>query len=346
MKQIRVHFVDFSNMDNIIEKICSILSRHFAVIIDGENPEYVFYSAFGSEYLKYDCVRIFYTGENIVPDFNLCDYAIGFDHIKFLDRYLRYPLYLFYETDVQKAARKHQNLSLEVVRNKKRFCNFVVTNGKGDPYREKVFHALCAYKRVDSAGKFLNNVGARVKDKFAFQRECRFSLCFENSSTPGYLTEKLIQAAAAQTIPIYWGDTLATKPLFDGGGGINARAFINAHEFANIASLVRHIESIENDENAQLAILQEPLFLDSNHIELFEKQLEDFLVYIFSQPYERSFRRGKIMWQAHLEQIIKKGVQPTMLEVWLRRPLRNFERAIRIRVKKIIEKVKKPKDFM
>lgn len=213
----RVHFVDCCD-DGIRDKVCPILEQYFTLIFDSVNPEYVFYSAYGEEHLAYDCIRIFITGENITPNFTICDYAIGFDHLHFLDRYLRYPLYLFYEADVQTAAKKHESITQSTLKSKSRFCNFVVSNGNADPYREQVFYALNAYKRVDSGGRYLNNIGGSVADKFAFQSECRFSLCFENSSTPGYLTEKLIQAAAAQTIPIYWGDTLATKPLCDGGG--------------------------------------------------------------------------------------------------------------------------------
>ncbi len=37
--------------------------------------------------------RVFYSGENQAPDFNLFDYAIGFDELDFNDRYLRAPLY-------------------------------------------------------------------------------------------------------------------------------------------------------------------------------------------------------------------------------------------------------------
>ena len=213
----RVHFVDCCD-DGIRDKVCPILEQHFTLIFDSVNPEYVFYSAYGEEHLAYDCIRIFITGENITPNFTICDYAIGFDHLHFLDRYLRYPLYLFYEQDVKRASQKHKDIDEKLLASKSRFCNFVVSNGNADPYREQVFYALNAYKRVDSGGRYLNNIGGSVADKFAFQSECRFSLCFENSSTPGYLTEKLIQAAAAQTIPIYWGDPLATKPLFDGGG--------------------------------------------------------------------------------------------------------------------------------
>ena len=217
-KPIRIHFCDFGDMQGIAKAITALLQRHYTITLDSHSPQFLFYSVFGSEHIKYDCVRIFYTGENITPNFTICDYAIGFDHISFLDRYLRYPLYLFYEDDVQKAAKKHKDIDEALLASKSRFCNFVASNGNADPYREQVFYALNAYKRVDSGGRYLNNIGERVKDKFAFQSECRFSLCFENSSTPGYLTEKLIQAAAAQTIPIYWGDPLATKPLCDGGG--------------------------------------------------------------------------------------------------------------------------------
>ena len=41
-----------------------------------------------------NAVKIYFTGENDVPDFNLADYALGFHYIDFGDRYLRFPLYL------------------------------------------------------------------------------------------------------------------------------------------------------------------------------------------------------------------------------------------------------------
>ncbi|MFT2650944.1 fucosyltransferase, partial [Helicobacter pylori] len=47
--------------------------------------------------------RVFYTGENEAPNFNLFDYAIGFDELDFNDRYLRMPLYyacLHYKAEI------------------------------------------------------------------------------------------------------------------------------------------------------------------------------------------------------------------------------------------------------
>jgi hypothetical protein len=59
------------------------------------NPDYCFFSIYGFEHLKYiNCVKISFIGENIVPDFNFCDYALGFQYLEFDDRYKRFPLYL------------------------------------------------------------------------------------------------------------------------------------------------------------------------------------------------------------------------------------------------------------
>ncbi|TLD96864.1 alpha-1,3-fucosyl transferase [Helicobacter jaachi] len=292
MKQIRIAFCDFGDMQGIANALCEMLKKHFEVILDSITPSYIFYSVFGSEHIKYDCVRIFFTGENVSPNFNICDYAIGFEHLHFLDRYMRYPLYLFYEADYTRALHKHSLITPQTLAQKKRFCNFIVSNGhNADPYREQVFHELCKFKRVDSGGKYLNNIGAPLKDKFAFQKECLFSLCFENSSSPGYLTEKLIQAAGAQTIPIYWGDTLLKGALFN-GGGVNTQALIYAHDFACLQDLIAHIKDIESNPKKQLTILQTPLFLDTNHKEQFDEKLEAFLVHIFNQPYAQAFRRA------------------------------------------------------
>ncbi|MGI0406297.1 glycosyltransferase family 10 domain-containing protein [Helicobacter himalayensis] len=222
MKQIRIHFCDFGDMQGIANYFIDFLGNHFEVVLDDKTPQYVFYSVFdGSEILKYkDSIRIFYTGENLCADFDLCDYAIDFNHLEFFDRHLRYPLYLFYKEDFLRASKKHQNVTPQILQEKTRFCNFVVSNNIfAESFREEAFYALNSYKRVDSGGRFLNNIGGRVKDKFAFQSECKFSLCFENSSTPGYITEKLIQAAAAKTIPIYWGDERACLTLSERGGG-------------------------------------------------------------------------------------------------------------------------------
>ncbi|KAA8707902.1 hypothetical protein F4V45_08585 [Helicobacter canis] len=93
--------------------------------------------------------------------------------------------------------------------------------------------------------------------------------------------------------------------------------------------MIEHIAEIEADKTKQLAILREPLFLDSNHIELFEKQLEQFLLAIFSQPYERSFRRGRVMWQSFVEQRYKRAMYLLALEDRIKAPYRKLRQFLR-----------------
>ncbi|PAF43767.1 hypothetical protein BKH45_00425 [Helicobacter sp. 11S03491-1] len=187
-------------------------------IVESQDPDYVLYSVFGYEHAKYDCIRIFFTGENICPDFNICDYGIGFNHLHFEDRYIRYPLFLLYEKDLQRAINKH-HFTDKILKDKNKFCNYIYSHSNSSRLREEFFDFLSLYKQVDSAGSYRNNIGGALpilkgdfsSSKYEFMKHYKFSIAFENSSTSGYITEKILQAFGAQTIPIYWGDTTISQ---------------------------------------------------------------------------------------------------------------------------------------
>lgn len=272
-----------------IEKI---LKPHYLIEVS-DNPDYLFAATHDDKYLKYDCIRILFAVENVTANFNLCDYAIGLDHLHFEDRYLRYPFYLFYDFAIKYADRKHNEIDRSIVSQKNKFCNFIVSNGSADEERSYFFDLLSQYKKVDSGGAYKNNIGKRVENKFLFQCEYKFSICFENSSTSGYLTEKLIEAAAAKTIPIYWGDPSATKNLLTNGGGINAKAIVNVHDFSSFEEAISEVIRIDQDEQLFLQKLQEPLFQDLDHVDILNSRLEIFLKSIFDQPLASATRRGE-----------------------------------------------------
>ena len=47
-----------------------MLSKHYN-LIESDEPDFLIYSCFSGEHLKYpNSVKIFYTGENIIPNFN------------------------------------------------------------------------------------------------------------------------------------------------------------------------------------------------------------------------------------------------------------------------------------
>ena len=63
-----------------------------------------------------------------------------------------------------------------------------------------------------------------TQNKIGFQSRYKFSIAFKNFECPGYSTEKILDAFAARTIPIYWGNKRIVEDF-------NSEAFINAYDF-------------------------------------------------------------------------------------------------------------------
>lgn len=322
-------YEDFNPYDNYIT---NLLKNYYSLKISNSNPDYLIYSCYGTEFLKYNsCVRIFYTGENLVPDFNLCDYAIGFHYLDFQDRYLRYPNFALFEDQFLKLL-QDQNFTRKDLNRKSEFCNFIYANSKADPTRDDFFHILNKYKKVSSPGKHLNNSSFPVGERFAadwmyskleFQSTCKFTIAFENSSSPGYTTEKLMHAFIANTIPIYWGNPLVAKDF-------NEQSFINCHSFSNFSEVVERIKEIDQDDELYLSTLKQPAF--SNYIipeTLKKKRLSEFLKLIFDQDLALAYRRTFYGTGLKYENEMKEKLQFTAnKKVALRKKLENISSKI------------------
>lgn len=291
-KTVRIYFLSFwEGFDMENNFISNIIKKDYNIVIDKENPEYVFFTRFDSEIYKYQCVRIFYNAENFAPDFNLCDYAIGFDEIAFGDRYIRYPLYLIsdytyyandnYEQDFIRATQKHLNPQ-SVLAEKEGFCSMVVSRSDCEE-REEFFALLNQYKTVASGGRWKNNVGGPVADKFEFCKKYKFSIAFENSSTPGYTTEKLMQAFGAGTVPIYFGNPHINEEF-------NTKSFVNVHDYQSFEEVVDAVKKIDQNDELYLDMLGEPAFVEGM-VEAKRIELEKFIINIFSQEPKKAIRR-------------------------------------------------------
>ena len=288
-KHIRIKFVDF--WDDFIPEnnlFYQILAERYDVELSDE-PVYLFYSVFGEEYLRYDCIKIFYTGENQCPDFNLCDYALGFEHLTLGDRYFRLPI--CYLNRYQKDFRLMQEKHLKPIPEKTGFCSFVYSNDRASEVREKFFNQLSDYKTISSGGRYKNNIGGPVADKLIFEQGHKFSFSFENSSYPGYCTEKLIQSFAAQTIPIYWGDPTVSETF-------NEEAFINCNKYNSWSEVVEEIKRIDNDPERYARMLATPALKepDRDGIEAKLGHLAAFLYHIIEQPSDKAIRYNRVYW--------------------------------------------------
>ena len=264
----RVWFTDFWH-EETEEAICGnrlyqILAHRFDLTLDANNPDWVIHSCFGHRHLCYPKTpKLCFLGENIRPNFHLSDRIIGSDHIEH-SHYLRMPLYRLYPHYDQLLISKDVNAILQ---EKKRFCSFVVSNGKAKE-RVDFFHRLSHYKQVDSGGRHLNNVGGPVPDKLAFLKPYKFSIAFENSSYPGYATEKLSEAMVSGTIPIYWGDPCITQDF-------NPESFINVHDYASFDEAIEDIITLDQDHARYRRMLEAPYFRKSQEPSTLT---EDFLM--------------------------------------------------------------------
>lgn len=293
MKLINLKFTDYDpSYDPKKQLIYKLLSEDFEVNMDGP-PDYIISCGLGFDHVKYhDCVKILWTGENCVPDFNWFDYAIGFDYLSFNDRYLRVPLYVFYMQDMERVS--HRCCSRDTEKENRclsrGFCSFVVSNGDGDPMRRLFFEKLSQYKRVDSGGRYLNNVGGPVRDKLEFCSKYKFNIAFENSSSPGYVTEKILQAYAADAVPIYYGDPSVERDFC-------LRSMIRVTDEEDIDRAVAEIIRLDQDDAAYLDVLSQRSFAYDDP-ELYNKRLKAFFNNIFSQDMQTARRRVRYGYQS------------------------------------------------
>lgn len=288
-KTIKIDFVDFwpdfKKEDNFF---INILNKHYNVEIC-DKPDYLFCSSFGHEHHKYrDAVKIHFTGENVVPDFNLYDYAMGFHYMEFEDRYIRLPLYALYDTVIEKSVKKHEFDDAYYL-GKKGFTASVVSNPDGAEARDAIIDAIDNYKKVDNGGRYRNNVGGPVADKFEFIKDYKFVLAIENSMQHGYTTEKILEAFSAGGVPVYWGSPDIKKEF-------NPDSFIYAGDFDSYEALAQRIKEIDQDDNKYLSMVKAPMILEDSQAAdyLKEEYTEKFLLNIFDQDLNNAYRRNMV----------------------------------------------------
>ncbi|MGN6267190.1 MAG: glycosyltransferase family 10 domain-containing protein [Ginsengibacter sp.] len=266
-----------------------ILSKRFKVVVS-DNPDFYFFthSYYGKEnYLNYKCHRVFYGGENVRANWNICDYVIDSDFYENNPRHLRFPLWALWKPSRLTGPKNEANFL-----SKKKFCCMVVSNAKAKE-RIAFFHQLSKYKKVDSGGRFLNNIGIPIENKIEFIKDYKFVISFENSSYPGYTTEKIIEPMLVDSIPIYWGNPFIAKDF-------NIKSFINIENANQFDTVIEQIIEIDNDDEKFLSMVREPWFI--NNVvpkEVDEEALIDFFKFIIEdskikKPVAKSFSKRNI----------------------------------------------------
>lgn len=269
LKRFRINFVDFWPGFVPDQSYFFDLLGGYEKLELSDDPELIFFSNFGTAHQKYNCFKIFFSSENERPNMYKCDLALTSDYYS-SKRHFRLPLFVLYLHHYQiDAIQLNRGISREEIKEwkKRKFCCFVVSNGKSKK-RLEFFEFLTSQERIDSGGRFMNNIDGPVDNKLDFIRGYKFVIAFENSSFPGYVTEKILEPFLTNSIPIYWGDPLIQNDF-------HKDAFIKieaSSKYQDVYNLMKKIE--ESDELIFKALTSQKLdpsltYLDNNSVRNF-----------------------------------------------------------------------------
>ena len=198
----------------------------------------------------------------------------------YLDRYFRRTT-LFWVLSKRYLHIKNKDFTLErkksLLLKKNKFCAAVISNYRSsDKFRIKFINELNKYKKVDMGGKFMNNIGAPIKNKIKFLSSYKFSIAMENSEGQGYVSEKILDSLLAGTIPIYYGGYMIDE-------FINPKTFILIKNEKDMKKKIEYIKKIDNDKKLYKSILKEKLFINGNLAKINNKEKIKFFKHIFEQ---------------------------------------------------------------
>ncbi|MDD7027486.1 MAG: glycosyltransferase family 10 [Lachnospiraceae bacterium] len=270
-----------------------------------DQPDFLFYSVYGTgiEHYQYkNCVKIFWSAEGVLPDFNECDYALGFYPMDVGERYCQIP-YLAFDSKIQDREQfRNSDIS------RKKFCNFIYSNfnnGKGAILRQEFCKKLMEYKMVDCPGKVLNNMKDAIEARNAnwaegkkrFLRDYKFTIAFENVSMPGMITEKLYHSYLTGSIPIYWGAP-------DVGEIFNSASMVNCMQYDSWEAVIERIIEIDKDDDEFRRIVQEKPFLNDSDTKG-EQRKKEFLYKIIEKG-NYAFEKDPLGWDSGIKAAIEK----------------------------------------
>ena len=135
----------------------------------------------------------------------------------------------------------------------------IVSNGDSEG-RNIFFDRLEQKCKIDYAGWYKNNVpriqGQCMSPEFIeFVSQYKFIITMENSKNKDYITEKILEGFAANTIPVYWGSDNV-------GSYFNEERFINVKSFSesDMTEAIDKILLLLNDTTKYLEMVNQPIY--------------------------------------------------------------------------------------
>ena len=142
-------------------------------------------------------------------------------------------------------------------------CAFI---GVMENTRRNALYEIDKIMKTDVYGASVKN---RVADKIQAAGKYKFILAFENSISPGYVTEKLLEAQLTNAFPIYWGPT---KVDF-----FNSERFINFSNFLGIDDFIEEVRRLDRSPEELIHKLSQPVMSNGYDFDSMVANLKELL---------------------------------------------------------------------
>lgn len=297
-KVVKIKYVDVPpDFDQERHWITRVLRKKYIVVFS-DAPDFLFYSVFGMSYKGYgNCVKIFFTGEDEIPNFNECDYAMCHDLIDFGDRYLRADVGERYGDnigdinpdwikvgftkkgwinssliDIKPSIQDRSAVSEKLC--KRRFCNFVYSNevfGQGAFLRKEFCQELMKYRRVDCPGRVLHNMSNKELPLRWIKKDGRDSI------NENWVTDKLEFISKYKFTIAFENTAMAghtteklihplyaySIPIYWGNPAVthdfNPKAFVNCNDYDNdFKAVIQKVKELDRNQDKYLEMLAQP----------------------------------------------------------------------------------------
>lgn len=285
MKTVRVKFSDFwygfDPKNNFWTQILDHTKIPYEVVA-GES-DLLISSVFGNSHLGInDCrKKLIWIGENIRASnyYDYFDKVYSFDYVQD-EKNFRFPLYLIdiWERDIDVFS-EYRNKSKEELRedyDRRKFCIFVCSN-PNYPFRNIFYYRMNKISEVHSYGKLFNNMGDVLskdrQSKVDMGKNYKFSICFENGTHEGYITEKINDGFRSGGIPIYYGSSRIAEHF-------NEKSFINVNGLG-VDNALDLIERMNKDFELYYEYYSQPIITNqeslSNRFNTFKENFINFI---------------------------------------------------------------------
>jgi hypothetical protein len=235
--------------------ICSskILNPIFEIAFPNHNmvwtnlrkPNLVIRSPFPiKNYTEYTCPYINYSGEPYSLPYK--QYPPLIEINTFIDFHNKKSVYIPHIINSNynlSDIRKHKNLNRPYL--------VAYMNSNCQPHREQMFRSLVdrfGKDKVHALGKCSNNRkienNGNWENAYDIYKDYTFTISMENTNEYGYITEKIMNAFIAGSIPLYFGSKGKINDFF------NKDAFININDFSSVTAVTNYIQNLSEADIA------------------------------------------------------------------------------------------------